>query len=134
MCSAITGRTLCSPGHESMRRVKVLAECHKSAWHLLPRTPSARVVRSVAPHKPYIIFIVLIAATCVFWQLTAAGRQKEPLRCICQWKDVLLKAEDERECKKFGRLNVGAYGRGEVKSNFFWPLLQRSVSHVSSRC
>lgn len=97
MCSAITGRTLCSLGHESMRRVKVLAECHKSAWHLLPRTLSARVVRSVALHKPYIIFIVLIAATCVFWQLTAAGSQKEPLRCFCRRKDMLLKAEDVRE-------------------------------------
>ncbi len=97
MCSVITGRTLCSQGHESTQRVKVLAECHKSAWHLLPRTPSARVVRSVAPHKLYIIFIVLIAATCVFWQLTAAGRQKEPLWCFCRRKDVLLKAEDVRE-------------------------------------
>ncbi|KAL1261134.1 hypothetical protein QQF64_008961, partial [Cirrhinus molitorella] len=75
----ITGWTLCLLGHESTQRVKVLAECHKSAWHLLPRTPSARVVRSVAPQKLYIIFIVLIAATCVFWQLTAAGRQKRTL-------------------------------------------------------
>lgn len=88
-----TGQTLCSLGHERMRRVKVLAKCHKSAWHLLPLTPLARVVRSVALHKLYIIFIVLIAATCVFWQLTAAGRQKEPLLCFCQ-KDKFLKAED----------------------------------------
>lgn len=42
------------------------------------------------------------------------------------------------ERKKFGGLNVGACGKeNEVKSNFFfffWPLLQRSISHVSSRC
>lgn len=94
MCSVITGRTLYLLAHESTQRVKVLAECHKSAWHLLP---SARVVRSVAPHKLYIIFIVLITSTCMFWQLTAAGRQKEPLLCFFRWKDILLNTEDVRE-------------------------------------
>lgn len=46
------------------------------------RSPKAHVVGSASPHIPSIIFIVLITAAGLFWQLTAAGRQRVAFQCI----------------------------------------------------